>query len=361
MKRVIICIIVALCCMTPAFGLELSAHSAILMDADTGAVLYEKNPDERSLIASTTKIMTALVVLEQAELSDPVLVPAEAAGVEGSSMYLKAGERLSVEDLLHGLMLASGNDAAVALAIHISGSVDAFAELMNQKAEELGLNNAHFSNPNGLDSQGNYATARDLGKLGRAALQNQEFRRIVSRKSYHCTGHDLINHNKLLWQYEGALGIKTGFTKKAGRILVGAAEQKGRTLVSVTVYAPDDWQDHKKLLDYGFEQYSNQQAISAAQVLGTIPVISGQENQVDVLAQEEILCWLLPGEKPRVELQIPPFLYAPVEQGNHVGSAEVYLGDKKIATVPVYTASSVQQQQEEPGFLEKIFQKLGNE
>lgn len=360
MKRVLISIIVALCCVTPAVGLELSAHSAILMDADTGKVLYEKNPDERSLIASTTKIMTALVVLEQAELSQVVEIPGQAVGIEGSSMYLKAGEKLTVEDLLHGLMLASGNDAAVALALHVSGSVESFAEQMNHKAQELGLENAHFSNPNGLDSQGNYASARDLATLGACAMKNENFRRIVSQKSYHCTGHDLVNHNKLLWQYEGAMGIKTGFTKKAGRILVGAAQQKGRNLISVTIYAPDDWQDHKKLLDYGFEQYHLEDILAQGQVLGTVPVVSGQEECVEVLAGEEIQAYLLPGEELELMLKLPPFLYAPVEAGSCAGSAEVLLGERVLAGVPVYTAASIMEQRQEPGFFDKIWNRIEN-
>lgn len=344
----------ALCCVTPAFSLGLSAHSAILMDGDTGQILYEKNPDEVSLIASTTKIMTALVTLGQADLQDVVVIPQEAVGVEGSSMYLRSGEKLTVEDLLHGLMLSSGNDAAVALAIAVSGNVTDFVGLMNEKAQELGLSHTHFANPNGLDSAENYATARDLAALTSEALKNPEFRQIVSTKSYQCEGHDLRNHNKLLWQYPGALGVKTGFTKKAGRILVGAAEQKGRTLVSVTLNAPDDWNDHKELLDYGFSLYQEQVLLSKEKSLGCLPVISGAENSVELISGESISGWSLPEEKIEIALNVPPFLYAPVKAGTEIGTAEVFLAGRSLGRVPVLTAREISQAVEEPGTFEKI-------
>ena len=231
--------------MIPAGALEVSAHSAILMDADTGAVLYEKAADQQALIASTTKIMTAMVVLEQDNLylDETVEIPREAAGIEGSSMYLKAGETVTVRALLYGMMLSSGNDAAAALALHTFGSIEAFTARMNEKARALGLRDTHFANPNGLDSEENYSTARELGKIAMAALDTPGFREIVSARSYTAGNRQLVNHNKLLWQYPGAIGVKTGFTKRAGRILVGAAEQNGRTLISVTISDPEDWRD----------------------------------------------------------------------------------------------------------------------
>ena len=224
MKRyAIMGMLLALCCMTQAKAIEVSAHSAILMDADTGQVLYEKNPREESLIASTTKIMTALVVLEQGNPKKTVTVPAEAVGIEGSSMYLKEGEKLTVEQLLYGMMLSSGNDAAVALALSMDDSIEDFAARMNEKARDLGLSHTSFAKPNGLDSEGNYSTAYDLAKITQAALNTPGFVEIVSVKTIQCGSHYLVNHNKLLWQYDGALGVKTVYTKKAGLILVGAA------------------------------------------------------------------------------------------------------------------------------------------
>jgi D-alanyl-D-alanine carboxypeptidase len=358
MRKYILMILLALCCVTPAKALEVSAHSAILMDGDSGQVLYEKNPDERSLIASTTKIMTALVTLEQAMLTDMVEIPEEAVGIEGSSMYLKAGEQLTVEDLLYGMMLSSGNDAAVALALHVSGSIEDFASVMNEKARELGLENAHFANPNGLDSQENYATARDLAQLAAAAMDIPEFRKIVSAKTYQCTGHSLTNHNKLLWQYDGAVGVKTGFTKKAGRILVGCAERNGRRLISVTISAPDDWKDHKTMLDYGFSQYREQVLVQAGQFLGSVPVISGMSDEAKVFAGETIRAFLLPGESPEIQLYLPNFVYATVEPDTELGVAAVFVAGKSVGEISLLTKASVEIQPQEKSRWQKIKERF---
>ena len=230
----------------------LSARSAILMDADSGEILLSLRAQERSLIASTTKIMTAFLICEGESLDRAVSVPDEAVGIEGSSMYLRRGETLTVRDLLYGMMLHSGNDAAAALAIVHSGSLSRFTALMNRRAWELGLQETHFTNPHGLDSEDNYSTASDLALLTRAALRNEAFRTVVSAKSAVCAGRTLTNHNKLLWRVEGCIGVKTGYTRKAGRILVSAAERGGRMLIAVTICDPDDWRDHRALYDYGF-------------------------------------------------------------------------------------------------------------
>lgn len=349
----------ALCCMTPAVALDVSAHSAILMDGTTGRVLYEKNADERSLIASTTKIMTALIALEQAELDAVVKVPAEAVGIEGSSMYLKKGECLTVEELLYGLMLSSGNDAAVAIALHVSDSIEEFVEEMNNKAEELELTETHFANPNGLDSEENYGTARELAAIAAYALKNPTFVKIASTKSVQCTDRRLVNHNKLLWQYEGAVGVKTGYTRKAGRILVGAAQRNGRTLISVTINAPEDWQDHRAMLDYGFAQYEERELISCDQALGHVAVISGTEENAALCAGASLRYWLLPEETPTIRLHVPQFLYAPVEQGEIVGCAELCLGETVLAQLPVKTEKKVEQIPAEKGPLEKLLERMG--
>ena len=337
--------------------MELSAHSAILMDGTTGQILYEKEPDQKSLVASTTKIMTALLVLERCPLTDTVEVPREAQGVEGSSMYLKAGEKLSVEELLYGLMLSSGNDAAVTLAIHMSGSIEAFAREMNGKAKELELTHTHFANPHGLDSGENYSTARDLGKLAMEAMNHPEFSRIVSTQSHTAGQRTLVNHNKLLRLYSGAVGVKTGFTKKAGRILVGAAEKDGRRLISVTINAPDDWDDHRKLFDYGFSMYQEQVLVTGGEILGKVPLISGTKQQMDVVSAGEISFPCLPGEKPEIRVYLPDFLYAPVEEGREIGRAELFLGDKFVGSIPLITGETVSQLPEKPGFWDKIFKK----
>ena len=231
---------------------QVSAKSAALLDGTTGECLYEKNGDQRALIASTTKIMTGLLVCEAGDLGRTVTVPETAAGTEGSSMYLKSGETLTRRELLYGMMLHSGNDAALTLAISVSGSEAAFVRQMNWRACALNLTQTHFANPHGLDSGENYSTALDLARLAQAALQNEQFRAVVSTKTITCAGRTLTNHNKLLWRYDGCIGVKTGYTRHAGRILVSAAERGGRMLIAVTISDPDDWRDHVSLLDYGF-------------------------------------------------------------------------------------------------------------
>ena len=231
---------------------QVSAKSAALLDGTTGECLCEKNGDKRALIASTTKIMTGLLVCEAGDLDRTVTVPETAAGTEGSSMYLKSGETLTRRELLYGMMLHSGNDAALTLASSVSGSDAAFVRQMNRRACALNLTQTHFANPHGLDSGENYSTALDLVRLAQAALQNEQFRAVVSTKTITCAGRTLTNHNKLLWRYDGCIGVKTGYTRHAGRILVSAAERGGRMLIAVTISDPDDWRDHVSLLDYGF-------------------------------------------------------------------------------------------------------------
>ena len=272
---------------TPCKASAVSAQQAILVDGQTGQILYEKDPDRRSLIASTTKIMTALIVCEQCNVLDRMEIPREAVGIEGSSMYLKEGEILTLQELLYGLMLQSGNDAAVALAIYCGGTVSDFAQLMNDKAHRLGMENTHFVNPHGLDAPDHYSTARDLAILAAYAMQNPVFARTVSAKTVTIGQRYLRNHNKLLWQVEGADGIKTGFTKAAGRILVSSAQRQGRRLIAVTINAPDDWNDHKKLLEAGFSQYTPQTLVCRGEVVGSVQIAGGQAGQVSVLAAEE--------------------------------------------------------------------------
>ena len=241
-------------CLPP----QVSAACAALIDGRTGQTLYEKDADRRALIASTTKIMTGLLVCEAGEADRRVTVPAAAVGLEGSSMYLKRGETLTRRDLLYGMMLHSGNDAALTLAISVSGSEQAFVRQMNLRAQALGLRQTHFANPHGLDSGENYSSARDLAMLAQAALQNQQFRTVVGTKTIACAGRTLTNHNKLLWRYDGCIGVKTGYTRHAGRILVSAAERGESQLIAVTLADPDDWRDHAALLDYGFAVLASQ-------------------------------------------------------------------------------------------------------
>ena len=252
MKRLTVnvaAVLAAAILLMPCQTYAVSAQYAVLMDGRTGRILYEKGADERSLIASTTKIMTALIICEQCNVLDRMRVPKEAVGIEGSSMYLREGEVLTLQELLYGLMLSSGNDAAVALAIYCGGTVEGFAQLMNDKARQLGMKDTHFENPNGLDSPGHYSTARDLAVLASYAMENPIFAKTVSTKTVTIGNRSLRNHNKLLWQVEGADGVKTGYTKAAGRILVSSAVRNGRRLICVTINAPNDWNDHALLLN----------------------------------------------------------------------------------------------------------------
>ena len=235
-----------------AEAVQLSAAAAILMDADSGEVLYEKDAARRMRIASTTKIMTALVVLEHARLTDTITVTGDHM-VEGSSMYLKPGETVMVEELLYGLMLCSGNDAALALA-DCCGGLETFVAAMNDKAAALGMTDTSFVNPNGLDDENHYSTARDMAVLAAYAAQDPTFRRICSTRTATVGGRTMTNHNKLLSQVEGCIGMKTGYTRAAGRTLVSCAEREGRRLVAVTLCDGNDWADHKALYEMGFAE-----------------------------------------------------------------------------------------------------------
>ena len=231
-------------------AVEVSAAAAVLMDADSGRLLYDKNGEKRMLIASTTKLMTALVALEQGGLQQEITVTGGHMA-EGSSMYLRPGEKLTLETLLYGLLLSSGNDAALAVTECMGGAVP-FVARMNEKAAELGMENTHFANPNGLDDEAHYSTAEDMAKLAAAAMDDPVLRRVASTRTARIGGRTLTNHNKLLSRVEGCVGLKTGYTKAAGRTLVSCAERDGVRLVAVTLQDGDDWNDHASLYEQGF-------------------------------------------------------------------------------------------------------------
>ena len=251
----LLCVALMACAVVTCYAdaVNTSAVSALLLDADTGEVLYEKNAHRQMLIASTTKILTALVALECAPLQKEITVTAEHMA-EGSSMYLKPGETVTVETLLYGLMLCSGNDAALALACACCGSVESFVAEMNRKAGEIGMENSSFANPNGLDAEGHYSTARDMAHLAAYAANDPTFVRFCSTMQVSTAGRTMTNHNRLLREVEGCIGMKTGYTMAAGRTLVTCAVRDGRTLVAVTLQDGDDWADHKALYQYGFEE-----------------------------------------------------------------------------------------------------------
>jgi len=323
-----------------------SAQKAIVMDAQTGRVYFEKDADSRSLIASTTKIMTALVVCRQCNVLDRVQIPKEAVGIEGSSMYLREGEVLTVQELLYGLMLHSGNDAAVALAIYCGGTVEGFVGLMNDQAQRLGLENTHFENPHGLDSPEHYSTARDLAVLAAYAMEDPIFSKTVATKTVRAGQRSLQNHNKLLWRLEGADGVKTGFTKAAGRILVSSAARNGRRVICVTINDGNDWVDHATLLENAFSRYTLRQIVSEGDFIGTVEVAGGQAQRVQLLADDDFSYPLADGEEPQILLSGPGFAYAPVVQGKRAGTAYVCIGDSCIGKIDVVYGQTVEQEEE---------------
>ena len=322
----------ALLCSGPAFAEApgTSALSARLMHADTGEVLYELNADDRMLIASTTKIMTALVVLENCALDETVKIDSRSAGTEGSSMYLRDGDEYTVEELLYGLMLVSGNDAAMALALHTAGSVEDFAELMNGLAAGIGMTGSHFANPHGLDAEDHYSTARDMALLAAYAMDNDDFARIVSSRSAVVQGQALYNHNKLLSLYEGCIGVKTGYTMAAGRTLVSCAERGDTRFICVTLCDRDDWDDHAALYDWRVE----------SDVYALLPV----------------------GAEWDISLELPPFVICPVESGQEAGRLTVTSGGEAICSVPLVYAADMPASGESTGFFsgaKRFFANLG--
>lgn len=339
----------------PITANAVSAQKAYVLDAVSGRVLYEKNAKEQSLIASTTKIMTALIICEQCNVLDRMRIPKEAVGIEGSSMYLQEGEVLTLQELLYGLMLSSGNDAAVALAIYCGGTVEGFAELMNDKARILGLKGTHFENPNGLDSPGHYSTARDLAVLAAYAMENPIFRKTVSAKTLKVGDRYLTNHNKLLWRLEGADGVKTGFTKAAGRILVSSATRNGRRLIAVTIDDPQDWEDHAALLEEGFSRYRVRRVVTRGQLVDTVEVVGGETHKVQLLAAEDFDYALAEEEHPQLALPGPGFVYAPAVEGADAGYAYVLIEGKAVGKVPVVYGQTIEQTAEkEKSFLQKL-------
>lgn len=317
-----------------------SAASAVLVDQESGRVLYEQAADEERLIASITKIMTAVVALEHGDLRGTYTVTAEDMA-EGSSMYLQPGEELRLEELLYGLMLVSGNDAALAVAHCVSGETEDFVALMNDTAEKLGMTHSHFRNPNGLDAEGHYASARDMATLTRYALENPAFRRIVSSASITIGQRYLANHNKLLRLYPGCIGVKTGFTKAAGRTLVSAAQRDGVTLVCVTLNDGDDWNDHMGLFDYGFGSYHMASPVNGGQAMATVLVGGGSSPTVTLAAERPLRYPLTGEERLTVEVEAPVAVQAPVVPGQAIGSVVASLDGCEVARVPLVATRAV--------------------
>lgn len=323
----------------PAQAVSTYASCAILMDADSGRVLYAQNIHEKRLIASITKLMTALVAVEHtADLEEVVTIRQEWLGSEGSSIYLRAGEQITMKGLLYGLLLQSGNDAAMAIACHVAGDAAAFVAMMNERARELGMENSSFANPSGLNDENHYSTAYDMALLACACLENETVAEICATQCATVGTRTFYNHNKLLYRYEGCVGMKTGYTEKAGRTLVSAAQRDGQTLVCVTLNDGNDWNDHTKLLDYGFSVYPAQTLCQQGQVFSAVRVSGSLIPALSVVAAEQVSFPLCDGEKLECSVEFADEVQAPVAAGDKVGWAEWTLNGQVVARTELVCA-----------------------
>ena len=347
----VICVIMMALTMVASAdpNLRIGAKSAALYEPTSGKFLYSKNMNTRLPMASTTKIMTGLIAIERSNLDEVIAVPPEGVGVEGSSVYLTEGDTLTVRDLVYSLLLQSANDAATVLAIKIGGDEAAFADIMNNRALEMGLTDTHFDNPHGLDSETHYTTAHDLAVMTGVALENTTFRRIVSTYKYSFRLSDktrtVVNHNKLLRSYDGCIGVKTGYTKRCGRCLVGAAERDGMTLISVTLDDPDDWRDHTAMLDYGFGNYERVPTDSVIHDFEcSIYVINGVKDNIAVCVKSPEEIYLI---RPKgtsdfsYEVSIEKSVNAPIEIGDKLGEIVFKRDGDTVAIGDVVAAEAV--------------------
>ena len=312
-------------------GTHTGARSSALYSPDTNSFLYSKNADQRLPMASTTKIVTALIAIESLDFKERIKVQKEAVGVEGSSLYLKENDELTAEDLIYSVLLQSANDAATVLALRISGSVQDFADRMTQRVQEIGAFDTSFQNPHGLDAKEHYTTAHDLSLIAAEALKNTDFKKICSTYKYSFkVGEEtrtVINHNKLLKSYDGCIGIKTGFTKKCGRCLVSAAERNGVTLIAVTLDDPDDWKDHKSMLNYGFESLTCIDLNELITLPDYIPTVSSDGATVGIeLSKNKITKHINEGVEFTVDL--PNYVTKDTKRGDKIGEITIKIKDR---------------------------------
>ena len=330
---------------------DTSARAAVIMDVNSSRILYSKNMDEKLAMASTTKIMTTLVAIESGRLEEEVTVSRNASYTGGSSVYLREGEKHTVRDLLYAIMLRSGNDAAVAVAEHIGGSVEGFAELMNEKAREIGASDTHFANPHGLDTGEHYTTAHDLALITSYALRNPVFADIVSSKKKVIKGPPgenwdrvMINKNKMLWQFEGGDGVKTGFTNKAGRCLVSSATRDGMRLVCVVLNCGPMWEDSSSLLEAAFKDYSSRKIVEGDSIFKVVGVRNGKEKFVGVKPAEDFTLAMRADEIENVKFETKNMTVAqaPLKKGDEAGKLEVYLGNTLMGAIKLEYTEDVE-------------------
>ena len=326
-----------------------SAGSAFVFDADSGRVFYEKNADQKRAMASTTKIATAITVIDNCKDLDAIVkVDKKAVGIEGTSIYLRAGEELSVRELLYGLMLRSGNDAAMALAIYVGGSVEEFCKLMNKTAELAGAEQTNFANPHGLDNPEHYTTARDLAKITAYALNNKDFAEIVATKNIKIPSKEegtrfLANKNRLLNSLEGCIGVKTGYTSKAGRCLVSAVERDGLRVVCVVLNCGPMFEESAEMLNAVYEKYKSYEILEPYKYIADIPLENGEVSSIQVFSKKGLKLSLTEQEHQDIKIlyDLPKSLVAPIETEQEVGKVEVYYGKHLIFSEKIYTIDEV--------------------
>ncbi|MDI6602311.1 MAG: D-alanyl-D-alanine carboxypeptidase family protein [Thermoanaerobacteraceae bacterium] len=343
--------------------LTTTAKSTIAIDFNSGRILYEKNSYVKLQMASTTKIMTAILAIENCDLNEYVYVGINPTLVGGSSIWLEPGERIKMEDLLYGLMLESGNDAAIAIAEHVSGNTKDFIELMNKKAVKIGAYDTHFANPHGLDIgiDDHYTTAYDLALITQYALKNPVFKKIVSTKyktipwENHNWNRQLKNHNKLLWLYDGVYGVKTGYTKKAGRCLVTASDKNGFDIIVVTLNCPDDWNDTIKILNYVYENYQQKTILRKGTVVKSIKVNNGFPDKVDLITGQDIKIPLKKDEKINTFVLSLDNIQAPIKEKDVLGLLYIEFNNGRLR-IPLIAKQSINKE----NFVEKISNLLYN-
>lgn len=363
-KKIIFVVVFLFSFTISTYAIDTSASSAVVMVAQTGEVVYSKNAHKKRSMASTTKIMTSLIAVEKADLKKQIKVKEDMVKVEGTSMGLLAGDTVSMENLVYGMLLQSGNDAANVTAMMLGGTIEKFSELMNQRAREIGMNNTNFVTPSGLDDENHYSTAYDMALLGCEAIKNAEFRKICSKTTARISYGNppymrtLSNHNRLLKAYEGCFGIKTGFTKKSGRCLVTACQRDDVTLVCVTLNDPNDWYDHKRMFDYGFENVKNKQLENLS---FKINVLGGQKNTVNcnLLYTPSISC--MKDVEYTTKILLNKNEFAPIKKGDILGEVRYFNGEKEMFSVPVTALEdieSVKTEQKPQSFFEKVKEKI---
>lgn len=327
-----------------------SAKSAFLMEANTGRILYSKNAEQELPMASTTKIVTAITVLENCkDLDTPIKIDRRAVGVSGTSIYLQADEELTVRELLYGLMLRSGNDASVALAYAVGGSVEDFCEMMNALAKKIGAENSHFVNPHGLDAKEHYTTAHDLAVITAYALENEDFKQIVSTKTITiCKDKEnvryLMNKNKLLSKLDGCIGVKTGFTDNAGRCLVSACERSGLRIVSVVFNCGPMFEESEKMFELAFEKFKMVELLPAYNYVKSAEVNNGEDAYVGLYSKKSFALPLSQAEESNVNIvyDAPDTLEAPLVKDEEVGKVEIYYGNHLLFSEKIYTIEEVE-------------------